>query len=307
MESDTLPLFKVTAQELEPIKKVTFKLEKDIQKLTENNLEKIFNLEFISTEFKLNNLRIDTLAYDMDSNAFVIVEYKNTRNFSVIDQGYAYLALLLNNKADFILEYNEKMNKTLKKNDVDWSQSRVIFVSPNFTKYQQQAIEFKDLPMELWEITKYTNNTILFNQLKSPDANESINTITKNNHMREVNKEVKVYKEEDHINKTRNEEVIELYYELKDKILSLDDDIKFNVKKAYLSFSLNTIFTYMIINKKNIFIAINFRKGNLKDPKNILKPSEHEGWGKKAYTLIINPNDDLNYIINIIKQAYTNN
>ncbi|MGI6481685.1 MAG: hypothetical protein ACOX08_00215, partial [Methanobacterium sp.] len=39
-------------------------------------------------------------------------------NFSVIDQGYAYLALLLNNTADFILEYNESKDDFLGKKDV---------------------------------------------------------------------------------------------------------------------------------------------------------------------------------------------
>lgn len=43
----------------------------------------------------------------------------------------------------FILEYNEKavnISATpLKRQDVDWSQSRVIFVAPEFIKYQQYA------------------------------------------------------------------------------------------------------------------------------------------------------------------------
>jgi hypothetical protein len=45
----------------------------------------------------------------------------------------------------------------LKKDNVDWSQSRVIFISPQFTTYQRKAIEFKDLPIELWEVKKYSN------------------------------------------------------------------------------------------------------------------------------------------------------
>jgi hypothetical protein len=44
----------------------------------------------------------------MESGAFVIIEYKKDRNFSVVDQGVAYLNLMPNNKADFILEYNER-------------------------------------------------------------------------------------------------------------------------------------------------------------------------------------------------------
>lgn len=60
------------------------------------------------------------------NKAFVIIEYKQDKNFSVVDQGYAYLSAMLNNKADFILEYNEARNEPLKRSSVDWSQSRII-------------------------------------------------------------------------------------------------------------------------------------------------------------------------------------
>jgi hypothetical protein len=47
---------------------------------------------------------------------------------TVVDQSMAYLNLMLNNKADFILEYNESSNSShnLKREQVDWSQSRII-------------------------------------------------------------------------------------------------------------------------------------------------------------------------------------
>ena len=88
---------------LNQIKEVWFKLEKDMQKLTEDNMENIFWLEFIKTEFQLNNLRIDSLAFDVENNSFVIIEYKRDKSFSVIDQGFAYLSLLLNNKASILI------------------------------------------------------------------------------------------------------------------------------------------------------------------------------------------------------------
>jgi RecB family endonuclease NucS len=161
-----MPLYTLQNEKLQIIKEDSFKLEKDIQRITEKNLEYIFGLQFIKSEFSLNNLRIDSLAFDNESKSFVIIEYKRDKNFSVVDQGYAYLSLMLNNKADFILEYNENTNTNLKRDDVDWSQSRVIFVSPTFSKYQQQAMNFKDLPIELWEIRKYQNNLIQYNRLK---------------------------------------------------------------------------------------------------------------------------------------------
>jgi hypothetical protein len=100
-------------------------------------------------------LRIDSLALDTETNSFVIIEYKRGKSFSVIDQGYAYLSLMLNNKADFILEYFEKTGEQVKKNEISWSESRVIFVANSFTIHQRQAINFKDLPIELREAKKY--------------------------------------------------------------------------------------------------------------------------------------------------------
>ena len=96
-----MALFKIE-NKLEYIKEKPFKLEKEIQDLTEHNLNTILGLDFVKSEFALNNFRIDTLAFDKEANAFVIIEYKRDKNFSVIDQGYAYLSLMLNNKADFI-------------------------------------------------------------------------------------------------------------------------------------------------------------------------------------------------------------
>ena len=78
-----------------------------------------------------------------------MIEYKRGQSYSVVDYGMSYLSLLLNNKADVVLEYNEKCNQTLKKDRVNWSQLRVLFVSDSFTKYQIEALGFKDIPIEL--------------------------------------------------------------------------------------------------------------------------------------------------------------
>ncbi len=149
-----MPNFNIIKDTLIEISEVPFELEKNIQYLVEHNIKTIFNIDFVTSEFELNGLRIDSLGFDNDSKSFIIIEYKKDKNFSVIDQGYAYLSLLLNNKAEFILKYNETREKDhfLKKDNVDWSQSRVIFIAPQFTAYQRKAIEFKDLPIELWEV-----------------------------------------------------------------------------------------------------------------------------------------------------------
>jgi len=306
-----MPLFKVNASKLEQIEKSPFERERDMQTITENNLEIIFNLEFVCTEFQLNNLRIDTLGYDSESKAFVIIEYKKERNFSVIDQGYAYLALLLNNKADFILEYNEKMNKSLKRTDVDWSQSRVLFIAPNFTTHQKGAIEFKDLPMELWEMSRYTNNTVLFDQLKSPDTNESINTISNaNSEIKKVSKEVKVYTEKEPL-RGASKLTNDFYFELKEKILSLDDDIETHITKNYIAFrnkNNKKNFVYFAIGKSYIDIVLNLKLGELEDPYKITDDVSKIGkWGNGDYRIKMKKNSKIDEVMYLIKQAYNKN
>lgn len=179
-----------------------------------------------------------SLAFDRDSRGFVIIEYKKDRNISVVDQGMAYLNLMLNNKADFILEYNDRFagSVTLKRTDVDWSQSRVLFVAPEFTKYQQYAIGFKDFGIQLWEIHKYKNGIVTFNEIKSPVKKESITTVVRSNVItRKVSEEIKVYTEEDHL-KSLDGKVKGIYWELKSAILNLGKDIEVRPRKQYIVF-----------------------------------------------------------------------
>lgn len=55
-------------QRLDFIKELPFKFEKDIQNIVEKNLGTLLHLDFIKTEFALNNFRIDTLAFTVKIN-----------------------------------------------------------------------------------------------------------------------------------------------------------------------------------------------------------------------------------------------
>ena len=285
------------------IEEKPFRLEKEIQDLTEQNLKIIFDLEFVKSEFALNNFRIDTLAFDIEANAFVIIEYKRDKNFSVIDQGYAYLSLMLNNKADFILEFNESQNRMLKRTDVDWSQSRVLFVSPKFTNYQREAINFKDLPIELWEIKRFENETVSFEQIQKAGAQESIKTISKtDNTIDKVAKEIKVYSEEEHLERA-NEEIKELYEKVKNAILNFDS-IEVKPKKKYIAFVAGRNVIDIHPQKKALKMWINMSIGELDDPKGITRDVSTTGhWGNGDYELQINSDEDLEYIMSLIKQS----
>lgn len=301
-----MALFKIE-KSLEYIKEKPFRLEKEIQDLTESNLKTILGLDFVKSEFALNNFRIDTLAFDKEANAFVIIEYKRDKNFSVIDQGYAYLSLMLNNKADFILEFNENFDKTLKRNDVDWSQSRVLFVSPAFTNYQREAINFKDLPIELWEVKRFENNTVSYEQIQKAGAQESIKTISKTDQtIDNVAKEIKVYSEQEHLENS-NEEIKELYEKMKNAILNFDN-IEVKPKKKYIAFVSGRNVVDIHPQRKALKIWINMTIGELDDPKEITRDVSSTGhWGNGDYELQINSDEHLEYILSLIKQSVRKN
>jgi predicted transport protein len=303
-----MSLFKI-GQQLEYIKETSFKFEREIQRLTEQNLRILLRLDFIRSEFPLNNFRIDTLAFDPETKAFVIIEYKRDKTFSVIDQGYAYLSLMLNNKADFILEYNESQNQSLKRTDVDWTQSKVLFISPLFTTYQREAINFKDLPIELWEVKKFENDILSFEQVQKASAKESIKTISRSDDTVEaVSKEVKVYTEQDHLQKV-DFETRELYEQFKDRLLNMDDNITVQPKKQTVGFKVdNNIFCDIVLQGKGLKVYLNLKSGDLQDQKKITRDVSNVGhWGNGAYEIKLADLEDIDYILSLLKQSLRKN
>jgi predicted transport protein len=301
-----MSVFKINNLKLSEVKNISFSLEKELQDITEKNLDNIFNLEFVSSEFKLNNFRIDTVAFDREINSFVIIEYKKNENYSVIDQGYSYLSLMLNNKADFILEYNEKTNHALKKNDVDWSQSKVLFISSTFTPYQRNAIGFKDLPIEIWEVKKYDNGTIFYNQLKPLEAIESIKIISKNKTVEKVNKEIREYSFDDIFKKDWIQPK-KLFDTLREDILEMDERIGEKINKFYIGYKIgfSNVCTIKAFKSKLEIELVKVDKEDLKDPENKIErvPWQKYRWGKFCSYTIKNF-DEIDYGLFLIKQVY---
>ena len=290
---------------LKEIKERPFKLEKDIQKVFEANLPALMGLELVKSEFTIKNKRIDTLAYDAQACAFIIIEYKRDKNISVVDQGFTYLSLMLENKADFIVEYNESLKRNLKREDVDWSQTRVAFVSTSFTENQIQATNFKDIAIELWEIKQFENDTIIITPVKKSNSAESIKPLTQNKEaLKKVTEEIKVYTEEEHISKT-SEPVAELYQKFRAGIIQLADDIEIKPKKMEIGFRKDSkVFTDICILKNSLKIWINLKKGKLDDPKRLAEDVSEKGhWGNGDYQIQVETDNNLEYIMSLIKQA----
>lgn len=297
-------IYNTIGNKLEQVKEKPFKLEREIQSIFESNLQNIMGLLFVKSEFTIKNKRIDTLAYDKQTNAFIIIEYKRDKNYSVVDQGLTYLNLMLQNKAEFILTYNETLKDILHSKDVDWSQSRVAFVSPSFTDNQISASDFKDFGIELWEIKQFENNTISINTIKKSSGAPSIKPLLENSDsLKEVKENIKVYTEEDHFS-NGSDYIIELYEKFKSSILNLTDGIEVLPQKYYIAFKKGSNISDIEIQKKSLKIFINAKIGSLDDPKGLVKDVSNIGHrGNGDYQIQIENDKDLEYIMSLIKQV----
>jgi predicted transport protein len=302
-----MKLFTLKDKKLKGISTIPFKLEREIQVIVENNLNELFELQFVKSECTIKNFRIDTLGFDEEKRSFVVIEYKKDRNYSVIDQGYTYMSLMLNNKSDFILEYNECCDKNLKRDDIDWSQSKVIFISPHFTEFQKHSVNFKDVPFELWEIKQYENGLIGFIEHKTT-SDESVSTIStiENTMVEKVSREVKVYNEDYHLNmsKSRPEWVNELYFTLKERILNLGE-VEVKPTGQTMSFRRKSPFVDIVFYNSGLYTILNMKEGTLNDPNKLMKTFGGKGhWGNGDYHTTIDTKTDLDYMMFLINQSY---
>ncbi|MEI5995286.1 DUF5655 domain-containing protein [Candidatus Enterococcus mansonii] len=299
-------LYHVNKQEMIEIQEEVFTNEKELQTLIESNLEILFNLKFVSTEFSVDKFRLDTVAYDEETKSFVIIEYKKGKRFSVIDQGYAYLNTLVAHKGEFVLSYNEQYPDQLKRiNDIEWSQTRIIFVANDYTSYQFGAINNPDLPIDLVKVKKYKNGLMNVEMLAKTIVKQNITA----NHKKEdinrkgLSKEIKVYTEEEHVAKG-SEEIQELYEELKELILSWDSAIQIKPVKLYNSFKLKRNIVDIHIQKKALKLWINLKYGELHDPEHTARNVSETGhWGNGDYEILMKDNQNIEYIASLIKQS----
>jgi hypothetical protein len=314
-----MDLYRIEGGGLEPVRSDQFKLESEIQTLVESNMESLFGITMVTSEFSVGNFRLDSLCFDEESKSFVIVEYKRGSSYSVVDQGYSYLSVMLNNQAEFILEYNEKFDTPLKKVEVDWSSSRVVFVSPSFNTYQRNSVNFKDVPFELWEIKRFDGELVMLEQIRS-SSDQSVQDITgpdKGGVISDVSKEVKVVSESDHV-KGASKSVSVLWSELRSRYQD-QPDVSIYANKSYVGMKRgNKLFGTIRFSRNRM--VIDFLRGDIKtdgsksrgffeleDPKGM---SEERSWTYKdgvignSYLIKFSKPDDLEYVVYLLNQKY---
>lgn len=303
-----MSIFILKQSKLTEVTEDSFKNEKEMQALVENNLEELFGLKFVASEFMpRGDLRIDTLAFDPREKNFVIIEYKKGSSWAVMDQGFSYLSLLLDRKADFVLEMNKNHSTKLAISDIAWETSRVIFVAPSFTTYQTGALGFQDVAFDLYKFQRHSGNIISLEQVQGKVSKAKLSEVqTMSEEARRVQREVKQFTVEDHFPLGR-EASKELFDEFTTRLLELDSRLSIHPVKTYIGISIGrkNIFSIHPRLSELKFDVVRFKPEDLKDPEKKLRYLENS---KKNFNVHISEiriknKSDSDYALMVARQA----
>jgi predicted transport protein len=267
-----MAIFEIDKGVAKRVKPTDFKVEKDLQRLVENNLITIFNCKLIASEFSTGNVhsgRIDTLAISEDSNP-VIIEYKKVASSELINQSLYYLHWIKDHKGDFQIAANKAFGKEV---EVDWSDIRVICLAPEYKKYDLHAVQVMGANIELWQYKIYENDILSIDEVYRRTAATTQQDITestlKNPVMVEAGRKAAItrktatYTIEQHT-ESLNTAMLELFNEIRDFIIELDSSIEETPKKHYVAYKTSQNFVCLQTYKNKITLYLKLNPAEIK-------------------------------------------
>ena len=294
-----IKLFKV-GQKVEELKSSAVELEKKLQTLIEKNMEKFFNVRFLASEYPIPEGRMDSLGID-ENDAPVIFEYKRSKDENVMNQGLFYLAWLADHKEAFVLLTQEKLHKKIAKDDIAWDGARVICVAHDFTKYDQGAIKQMNANISLYRYRMFGSDLLYLDRVDENDVTSG----------RKAAKPCEKHGSEltflDRI-ATASNQVVELYANVENYIMSFGDDITEAQLKFYTAFRKSANFICVEVYKGHLYAWLKldpkkfpFEKGFSSDVTN----KGHHGTGNVQ--LLLRTMSDFEKAKPFIRQAYEEN
>ena len=300
-----MALFKINGSVVTKIIAKDLDLEKNLQSLFEQNLEEILNIVFLAHEYSTSfGGRIDSLGIDKNGSP-CIIEYKKNQNDNVINQGLSYLRWLLDHKADFeILCQNKNVNT-----EIDWDSPRVICIAESYSKFDLDTADILPINVELLRYRIYEENILFLepeNYQKVKISTSGIIKKAKTQKTKDTQLQ-KVYSIDDHLAGI-NKETLDLFQDLREKILSLDQNIIEEAKAKYIAYKTSTNFVDIVIKQYGLKIFLNVKSGQLNDPqklaRDLTKPKPIGHWGNGDYEVKFEGEKEADAVFALIKQSY---
>ena len=151
-------------------------IERDHQKIIEQNLPTFLRLTFLATEHSTgvyHKGRIDTLAID-ENFCPVIIEYKKDITTTVVNQGFYYLSWLLDHEADFSMLVLKTLGEDIQKKII-FSRPRLICIAPDFNKFDIHMVSALNgkyrIDIQLIKFMRTDQNHIQFETISTRPTN----------------------------------------------------------------------------------------------------------------------------------------
>ena len=308
-----MPLFVIDNKKLLLQKPTNFNLEKDIQKLIEENLETVFNCRFIASEFSTGNEhagRIDTLGLSEDNNP-VILEYKKVESSELVNQSLYYLSWIKDHKGDFQIAVNKALGKNV---EVDWADVRVICIAPGYKKFDLHAVHMMGANIELWQYKFYENGTFYLEEIfkrSSVLTNTAAIEQGKNPIMVEAGKKAaqaranNTYSMDDHTS-SLDKKLASLFTDLRDYMMGIDQSIEEVPKKFYIAYKVSQNFLCAEFRKNKMILFLKIDPKTITVPINGRDVSEIGHYGTGNLELTITNEKELEESKALIIKSYEN-
>lgn len=303
-----MPLYQLKQNSVQQIKPSSFKNERELQKLFEENLEPLLGARFIASEFTTGDRqrgRIDTLGLDEDGTP-VIIEYKKSSKENVINQGLFYLDWLVDHKGDFTIAAQETLGKDI---EIDWSSPRLILVAESFSEYDKYAVNRIGANIQLWTYRKYGDGFLFLDSIFSNTTqteSKKRRPVFASTTKEEANEEIAVYTTEDHL-RDKPVELKKLFDTFREKVFALnaDGDILEKASKIYVSYKHGKNFCEVafLANSMKIWLDIPF--SDIDDPNKLCRDVSKVGHHGTGHTETKLSNiSEIENVMYLVEQSY---
>jgi predicted transport protein len=300
-----MPIFRKIGDSFKMVKTAPLDKEKTLQAIIENNLLEMLDIYFLKSEYTTTfGGRIDTLAVD-SNGAPVIIEYKRNKNDNVINQALSYLKWLKAQKSDF---FEMLVQKTLGKDmadklTIDWKNPRVICIAETYNRFDLDTVEVIPLRIELYKYVYYENDLFHLERLNVGESKVQSEVAPKvPTTPGTLPEKGSAEHSLESLLSTASPKIEELFQELRQKILILDESIIEKITQGYVAYRMTKNFAEVSIGKNQI--KIHMRPINYDDPKGkVEKIPDGYNWtlDKRIY---LKNEDELDYVMEILEQSF---
>jgi len=268
------------------------------------NLADINNAEFYLVEVELSSHDFYTHIFPQITKFFAFFKNQKSQD-ELIEKIFSIVNL------DSGL--NEEFKKHLGKKEIFKFIKDTVENSPNILllmdNYKTELDEIKETYTDTWDkivkillVKQYKNNleSIItaspdFEKIELPEGIDEDNG-------------KQIYTEDFHLEGV-DDNIKELYRTIKDEVLKIDNNLKFNPQHYYISIRKNKNFAYINIKRKRIRITVLYDE---KEAKNLIKFHKinylSQGiknfWHYDSFEVLIEDNKNLDEIINLLKLTY---